>query len=352
MSINLGNRYERRDSDVIGLSQHFDANNFGIIGNLVNGSFSINTPSAHLKWNFSEEQVMRLSWVRSADIPDLNETSSFDLFYNYDFGRNEFTLGNPGLEAGIVDTINLSYDYHFYDGLGVLGFAMYSSKESNIIYQRAFARGNLDVQRFIDNNSLREQLGSSARPNQIQIINGYINSNITRNRQGIEFDINMPLHFIEGLNISSNVSYVETDFGQDYSALGLPVLDTTSLNFSLDHQIGLWGYGVSYSYRSTDTDFIGGFLYGTTSDVNPRLRDQTTIFENKIDRDPSVDIFIERRFSDELLVRLSVENITDARTITTQRETRIDEVGGQAFYNYRDVEEAGPQVLLNVRGSF
>jgi outer membrane receptor protein involved in Fe transport len=329
LSLNIGNRYESFDYDMTGEGEtRFSESDIAITPPAdFQGKFSINTPSAHLKWS-GENQDVTLSAHRAITVPTLSQLSEFNV--STSTRRPEIFIGNPNLDPETVNTVNLSYDYHLEKGNGILGLSIYTKKSKNLI-------DTLEI------TSLPENIAFATGG---RVISTYINSDNEIENMGLEVDFSLPL--LDTLNLSSNITYLETDA----DIVGTPKEDSTTANLTLDHNIGTWTYGVSYSYRSEDTQFTETQTpFFADPNYAPNQEPTPWIFKSVTKRDPSIDIFIEKRLSDVLLIRFSAENVGDAE-YSIEDESWIQGYEETIVSRYQESRKNEPTYMLNVRGSF
>lgn len=307
--------------------------------------------NAHLRWDIAQDHELRLSYSNTIDLPDSDDLQPAGLVDLADFGNPrilQYNVGNPNLEEGQVDTLELGWDWHFGEGeyAGVLGVAVFSKKVQDGITFFIAARDDIntipnpaDVDRIltaeqymIDNltifgPTLPARLTTDAQ------INYSVNRDNDNDIFGAEVDFSVPMAFIglPDLTLSSNISYTDTDFNLE----GEPNSDTLFYNVTIDHLIPSINlvYGISYNERDDErTVEVAGI--------------STVVRETQ--RDPSLDVFVEKRFSGNLVIRLTGTNVTDAESVSSF----VNSINGEPFFTLVDPVSSGPSYSLTVRGSF
>lgn len=348
----IGSRYESTDYD---LTTRFDgsierANLFAgidILSSSLEGvkyENSANNPSTTLRWKITDNQQLRLSLARTVNLPSVNDVAPLFMFFEND-GFTEPTLagqyaafvGSPFIEPEKSNGIDLSYDYDFDNGNGngILGISLFYKETKDQLFDFR-TRNRSAIEEILPIVAdLEAVLGST-----IYEVSINVNGDATLRSKGAEVDFSIPMDLmgIPNMNFLSNISY--------YEAEGISRADInqkqerTSANFTIDHSIISWGltYGISYSIASDDE-------VRAIKDVNV----DDAINDEIDDRDASVDIFIEKRFTDTLLVRFNVENVTDAKFREIRRGSNtVDDF----FDTNTRTFESDPIYSLTVRGSF
>lgn len=293
-------------------------------------------PSAHIKWSFAEDHDLRFSLAQTVRRPNINELDpQVSVEYIGDMATLEdarVRYGNPSLENEEASGIDIGYDWHFNDGDGILGLNFYRRDiEDRILIrgqtleQLAQIRPDLapEVNRFFtfltDNNFLFQP-----------VIATTVNTQAGTKAQGGELDLSLPLDFVlanASLFVNMTYSEIETE-GEtnDYAA---------AMNISYDHVIESWGltYGFSYNEITKSESEFNDVLLGSRS----RLREL----------DPNVEIFIEKKWSDSLITRLTVENALDAEDNSVSNSVSPTLTQSNKFVTTSD-----RRFLLTFRGKF
>ncbi len=308
-------------------------------------SFDATSYNAHARFKLTEEHELRLSYSNAIDIPNSNELAPA-VFVGNRRGRITYNLPNEDLEAGETDTIELGWDWQFSvnDQAGVLGVSTYKKKSKGVIGLSPIEASEIsNFQPNITSAITETETQLTAVPANFFVPGGreysvYINQSNQIDNEGLEMDLSLPLAVI-GLptaTLSSNVSYVETDSNLEIdSSVVEDDNDTLFFNVTLDHLIESIGlnYGVSYNKRDPDK-------------LVSEFGDDILIIETK--RDASIDVFVEKRFSDTFIVRLTVDNVNEA----TQEDLRQTFRDDQLIDSLTDPTVGARVYSLTVRGSF
>jgi len=312
----------------------FDVNN----QSLEDSSTQVNS---HVRWRVSEEHDIRLSYSEAIELPDINSFVPTRLVErNFDGGVNIMT-GNDNLGVRETDTIELGWDWNSENGH--FGFS---------IFDKSVAE-NFDLITVFD-ESLARQVASqvaggiylaaidailveiNALPASFQpSLIGYsilANSTESNDYKGVEIDFSFPLSSIglENASFTSNISYQDLADSRDN--------DPLFFNATLDHLIESIGltYGISYNKRNDEKD---------VTTFNTPYGPQTTIRETL--RDASIDVFVQKRINDTLVLRLTGENINSA---VSSSIVQIE--GGGPTTIIDEPIEGSRTYALTVRGSF
>ncbi|WP_086930276.1 TonB-dependent receptor plug domain-containing protein [Agarilytica rhodophyticola] len=317
-SVDLGYRYETTDNEAM---------SSGSNQQLVESDQSTSNPSAHIRWSIAENHDLRFSAASNVSRPPVIAPAFTQV------GANTFEYLDPDQEEYI--STELDYEYHFDEKRGIIGFALFH-KESDNIPQVVEVQGVDEVRTFIANNqaSLLSVLNSQAQNgspvDSLDVIVSGDGENILK---GAELDFSIPMRLIglPDLSFSSNISYFEREFDDDRA------VDSVAANFTLDHKVGsLFSYGVSYNIKGDETIRF----------VNQDGSSTTRVF----DRDPSVDIFVEKRFNKYFLARLVAENIDDASEGVTNTLNIANQANPASIS--RDRAQSDSNVQLILRGVF
>ena len=355
VNLQIGGRYESDDYDSSATSDvnftgdpldppfSFDEN---VLSETARTTFAASTsglnPSAHLKWAITENQDLRLSVAQTVRRPSLFELDPRVLFWygnvNYNTTSNpRITYGNPELGNETALGVDIGYDLHLENG--VIGLNVYSRDVGDRIIQDRVTMEEFssarpviaaEVQRFRD-YQIENMLPGYDSP--MYIVTS-ANSNNKATARGVELDMSLPLTFIsDNANFYANVSYSEL------SATGEIDEETTAINFGYDHFMDSIGFTYGFSYNQI-TDY-------SSKIVDTAFYDQTTIQSKNLD--PNVEIFAEKRFGEKLLVRLSIENVLDAKQ--TVMDTWYLELFNAGSNNVT-VTDTSPRYVLTFRGTF
>lgn len=331
LALQIGSRYESSDTKISGDFSSLLFDDFGTSSININSqqasdfNQSGNNPSASLRWKISDNQQLRFSLARTVNLPSYFQLSP-EINITEFFGELSLSVGSPLLRAQRSDGLDVSYEYDFHKN-GNLGLSFFYKKTKDQIISTTFENRNA-ISAFIPLLDIENAVPGPAQVTQLTIP---INSTDDIKFKGGEIDFSIPMEWLNlsALSFSSNISYSEE---QDTD--GETISRQSTANFTLDHLIESLGlnYGISYNAAKNDKQ------------VEPFVN-TTTI----IKRGAAVDVFVQQRFSDTLLLRLAVANLLDANNkILTSDPGGI--FGGA---NERQViQESDPIISLTLRGSF
>ncbi len=281
-------------------------------------------PSAHLWWKLADDHDIRIAAARNVNRLGMMQffqadTNSYSL--NHLIHEDYFSF-----EAG--------YDYQFSNKRGILGFTLFH-KTTDSGSATDSVTGEAEVQDYLTEQ--RPELlpivqASIDQGDSIDFLDFVQSGNQEITYKGIEVDFSIPMDLVglPDLSISSNISYFERETPE------LKPADSIAANFTLDHKIGsTFSYGVSYNVKTDETT---------------EFTDETIGLKVVYERDPSIDVFVENRFSDNFVVRLAGRNVTDAWEQVSQTNYRGDDIN--PTFTYSDRTESEPNIQLILRGAF
>jgi outer membrane receptor protein involved in Fe transport len=307
--------------------------------------------NGHIKFAVHNNVDIRLSYSETIDLPDINEFVPTGFFNQDDFTRGlSFNLGNNDLKIGKTKSYELGWDWSFGKGndRGILGLALFRKESKDGLTTRRVSGSNAgaalanefndpDLASAIQQvrtlvaslpNYLRDELigGSGNIAEEYSVTVNQDNRPVIR---GIEVDYSLPLSAI-GLptaSLISNITYTE----RDDRIASIPKDDALFYNLTFDHYIEAIGLTYGFGYNKRDNEKSVSESDGFISTV-------------VTERDPSLDVFIQKNLTDNLLIRLSGENITKAESLG------IDE--DNTGFRIEDPEVNGAVYRLTLRGRF
>lgn len=282
-----GVRYEYYDRDVVSEDGE---------GNLSDGRF---LPSASIRWDLTEKDRIRLSGARTIRYPDFDLISPFE--EDETPGDDDVLIGNPELDVETSWGFDAGYERRL-GAKGVVGLNFFYRDISDLIEL-------VPVAAFGDGSEFRPMNTGDAQA------------------WGVEFDISTPLDFI-GLD--------ETAFYANAAWLDSKVTDSnTGIERKLSNQPD-YVYNISLVQNFPRFDFTAGASY--------QKRDNALQFGFDEIRDISyggnLEMFLEKRLGDKVVVRFSANNLLDAEKLEVIRSYDGDSAAefAQAIIN-GDVDE-------------
>lgn len=326
-----GLRYESTDVDVV--ADDVDASN----------DYDILLPSAHLKWDLTEEDRISLSLGRTVRRPNFDFILPLTLEGEY--GDNDFT-GNPLLEPERAWGIDVGYERRL-GRRGVVGV--------NVFYR--------DVQDLIE-------LVNTGEPSETAIedyedeVDEFLDENPDATPETPGFPVFDPDSFVySAANVGDGYVYgIEFDASTPLSAIGLPntgvFVNYSWLDSSVDDQFGerrfnnqakhVYNVGFIHDIKSWGAAF--GASYRSQGDAFSRVlaEEVTTIYGEDL------EVFVEKRFGDSFSMRLTGSNLLDAskREIFDKFDNAADQIDRDYDEYELERETAGPVYQLIARYSF
>lgn len=293
-------------------------------------------PSTHLRWSFMENHDLKLSVARTVRRPNLGEldpeiTALVDLD---GLQENAVSLGNPDLENEESLGFDIGYDWRFEGG--VIGINFFKRKIENLIEEAYLPLADIaqlrpDVADEVFR--LQDYLLGLAAPMDLAL-KMPLNSNNEVDAHGVELDVSFPLTIIsDTAQFYMNATY------SSQTETGEPANRSSAVNLSYDHLIEPIGltYGASVNWITKDQrhfEILGSFIEDSTRDL-----------------DPNLEVFVEKKLGEKMLVRLTVENLLDAEHVSVR-----DFSSDSSYFSFSTdqvrITESDPRLLLTFRGKF
>ncbi len=280
-------------------------------------------PSVHIQWDVWENGQIRASGARTARRPLLDQLVPF--FDEETPGDDDATIGNPNLAIETAWGIDVGYE-HRIGQRGVIGINFFNRDVSDLISLVSVPGGDC---------------GGCAG-------SLYTYQNIGDGRVwGWELDVSTPLGFI-GLP--------ETGFFANYTDLNSERVDPftgieTTFNAQPEY---VYNWGLSHNIPSWNTSF--GFSYR-------KQGMSRSLFLGEIEDqwyDANLEVFVEHRISDKVVVRVVGNNLFDADSIQSERiydGDSAEELRDAMLANDVDEfeierENSSPTVMVTLRAVF
>lgn len=295
--------------------------------NVVGGASGSNSedqlnPSMHVQWEPWENGQFRASYARTVRRPSLDQVVPFA---NGDSPEDDDeTFGNPNLEQETAWGYDFGYE-HRIGSRGVIGFNYFHRDVENLI-------------------SLINTGVSTGVPGAFE----YTYENTGDGEvSGWEVDVSTPLSFI-GLD--------ETGFFANYTSLDSERIEPLTglearfnaqpeyvYNWGITHNIPTWDMSAGFSYRKQGLS--------------------TSVFLGEVERqwyDANLEVFVERRLADNLVLRLVGNNLLDADSIQAEQNFDGDfaseiidaQIAGDVDEFEVERENSSPTVLISLRAVF
>jgi len=326
-----GLRYETTDVDVA-----FDDEK-------ASNDYNTLLPSAHLKWDFTSADRLLFSIGRTVRRPNFDQILPLTL--EEEFGDNDFT-GNPTLDPERAWGVDFGYERRL-GTRGVFGVNVFYRDVKDLIEvvntgdPSSTALGDYEdeVEEFLDENP-------SATPTTpgypafdpdsfvytaLNVGDGSV--------YGIEFDLSTPLTAL-GLpdtGLFVNYSWLDSDVKDDFGERRFNNQAKYVYNVGFIHDVRDWGMSFGASYRRQGNAF-----------ARLLAEEVTTSY------DGDLEVFIEKRFGDDLSLRLTGSNLLDASK--DEAFHKFDNATDQFNRDYDEfeleTESSGPVYQLIMRYSF
>ncbi len=278
--------------------------------------FQVN-PSVHLRYDLTDWVALRASFARTVRRPNFNDRVPFGLGGEPDDG--DITTGNPDLEFETADGIDVGFDFSLPGG-GVMGINGFYRQVDNLIQVV-----NTGIPTEDDG-----EIGTLFRPENTGEADIF----------GFEFDLSTSLEFI-GLPFTGIfANYTWLDSSRDVPLAGLEDVRVNGqpefiYNVGATQDFPDLGVTVGFSYQKQgeETQFFFDEIQGAVYDAN-------------------LEAFVEKRFYDWLVVRLSGQNLLDAEVNQFERNFDGSIAGGEIDNFEIEREEAQQVIQLTVRASF
>lgn len=311
LTVQLGVRSESTDTEA------------RIVGGASGGSSSdeIN-PSMHVQWNPWENGQFRVSYARTVRRPSLDQVVPFA---NSDSPEDDDeTFGNPNLKQETSWGYDIGYE-HRLGQRGVIGFNYFHRDVSDLI-------------------SLVNTGVSTGVPGAFE----YTYENTGDGEvSGWEVDVSTPLSFM-GLS--------ETGFFANYTSLDserMEPLTGLTARFNAQPEY-VYNFGITQNLPSWSTSF--GFSYR-------KQGLSESLFLGEVERqwyDANLEVFVEHRLSENVVLRIVGNNLLDADSIQAERnydgDTAQEIVDNQIANDVDEFEvereNSSPTILFSVRAVF
>lgn len=302
-----GLRYENTDTDIEDATAPAARRN-------VSNDYSFLLPSAHLRWTLTPIDRINVSVARTVRRPNFDFISPAELLA--ELGDNDF-VGNPGLKPESAWGLDVGYERR----LGARGVA-----GVNVFYR--------DVKDLIEVSSTGV-VGSEGAGTFVLSPRNTGDGKVW----GIEFDLSTPLTAIgwDDTGVFFNLAWLDSDVNDEFGSRRFNDQAKYVVNAGFIHDLPDLGAAFGATYRKQ------GKAYGRVIG-----EEVTTTYG------ADLEVFVEKRFGERFVVRLTGSNLLDAKkrevfdkftTIADQRARDYDE------YELEQ-EEAGPVFQLVMRATF
>lgn len=307
LSWNAGLRWENTDTTIEDATAP-------VASRKVSNDYNFLLPSAHLRWNLTAADRINISGARTVRRPNFNFLSPAALLAEQ--GDNDF-VGNPNLKPEDAWGFDVGYERR----IGTRGVA-----GVNVFYR--------DVKNLIEVASTG-QVGSEGPGTFVLTPRNTGDGQVW----GIEFDLSTPLTSV-GLpdtGVFLNASWLDSDINDEFGGRRFNDQAKYVFNVGFIHDITDWGAAFGATYRKQGKAF--GRVIG---------EEVTTTYGAEL------EMFIEKRFGDRYVVRLTGSNLLDGKKKEAfNKFTTLADQRARAFDEYElEAEQAGPVFQLVARATF
>jgi outer membrane receptor protein involved in Fe transport len=300
-------------------------------------------PSLHLKWDIGEANRINFSLARSLRRPNFNHV--IPALLQEEFGDNDF-IGNPDLEPETANGVDIGFERRL-GGRGVVGVNLFYRDVKDLIEmvntgepnELAFDDYADEIEEYMEENGVSEEEATAAVP----------------------FDPNSFIYTMDNVG-DGKVWGVEFDLSTPLTALGLP--DTgVFLNYSwLDSEVDDFLGERRFNNQARSVYNIGFIqdLPSLAASFGASYRKQGDAFSRVLAEEietrygADLEVFVEKRFGDNLSLRLSGANLLDADKdeVFHKFDNEADQIDRDYDEYEIESEHAGPRYQLVVRWSF
>ena len=305
----------------------------GVLQESISGSAeseeSMVNPSAHLVWKATDDGQFRFSVARTVRRPSIDQlVPSYSLESP---GDEDVTIGNPNLSFETALGFDVGYE-HRLDGRGIIGINLFHRDISDLI-------GLVNTGQDVDTIGLDPDDYPGALYTYANIGDATV--------YGVELDLSMPMTLLglpeTGLFANYTRLWSERADPAGGGDISIDFQPDYVYNVGITHNIPEWdaSFGVSYQ-KQGESRFV------TFGEIESQLYDG------------NLEAFIEKRFGDNYVLRLTGTNLLDADSL--QAESGFDGDNGeeilanQAAFNVDayeiERESSSPKITLTLRAVF
>ena len=326
-----GLRYESTSVDITSDGERYD-NDYAVV-----------LPSAHLRWSLSDLDRVNLSLSRSLRRPGFNQV--LPVLLEAEYGDNDF-IGNPLLEPETANGIDLGFERRL--GLdGIVGVNLFYRDVQNLIEvvntgepsDEAESNFEDDVEDFLDDNPGADETTPGYPvfdPDSFLYTVGNVGDGFV---YGIEFDLSTPLTAfgLDDTGVFLNYSWLDSEVKD---ALGERMFNDQAksvLNVGFIQDLPAWNAAFGASYRRQGDAFSRVLAEEVATHYGADL-----------------EVFVEKRFGDQMALRLTGSNLLDAsKDEVFNKFNTLGEQIERDFDEYEiESETAGPVFQVIARYTF
>ena len=334
MSWEAGLRYETTETDVTDLSGGAPVS--------VSNDYAFLLPSAHLRFDLTEQDRLNLSVARTVRRPNFNFITPALLEEEY--GDNDF-LGNPNLDPEHAWGLDVGVERRL-GTRGVIGLNVFYRRVSDlieIVNTGAYSATALDdyddaYEEAIDDGASPAEAAEEAAEELVSFVLSADNVG-DGSVYGVEFDLSTPLTVVGMPNtgVFLNYSWLESDADDRFGSRRFNDQSDYVFNVGFIQDLPVWNAAFGATYRKQ------GDAFG-------RIVGEEVVTTYGAD----LEVFVEKRFGENLVVRLTGQNLLNAsKDETFHKFDTIEDQIDRDYDEYElETEEAGPVFQLVARMTF
>lgn len=272
-------------------------------------------PSAHFSYDVGEQGTFRTSLARTVRRPAFSELSPTILEDEPEDG--DAKQGNPDLDDEISNGLDVGYEQRIF-GRGIAGFNAFYREVSDVIEEVGITRAGGGTLYSYGNAGDGEVWG-------------------------IEMDFNVPIS--EQTGFFANVTWLDSEIVDQFTGEKRRFREQPDYvyNVGVTHNIPSWNMSTGFSYQKQ----------GTSLKVDLDR-------EVELEYDGNLELFLEKRFEYDYVLRLTGTNLLDAEkrehftnfSGDSAQEILDNHIAGNVDTLEDEVETAGPVITLTLRKRF
>ena len=273
-------------------------------------------PSLHFSSKLNEDSTFRMSLAQTVKRPNFKQLAPITEKDEPEDGDTK--QGNPFLEDEVSMGIDVGYEYTFA-GSGIIGFNAFYRDITNVIEEAGVGESEAGGTLYSYNNA-----GDGST-------------------WGLEMDLSAPLG--DDTGFFANLTLLDSKIDDQFTGAERNFRDQPDYiyNFGITHNIPQWDASFGFSYQKQ----------GDSLSVDYHR-------EVELSYDANLEVFIEKRFSDGYVLRLSGTNLLDAHKVekftkydgdSTQEVIDNHTRGNVDEFEHED-ESSGRMITLTLRKSF
>ena len=286
-------------------------------------------PSAHLQVPLGNGPQLRVSVARTVRRPNIDQVVPFQQVDDPE--DNDITIGNPDLKFETAWGLDVGLEQRIHRG--VVGVNFFYRRVNDLI---ALVNTGIpsDPEADPDSEEGRARI--------------YTFENIGKGKvYGFEFDLSAPLSFIglDNTGVFANFTRLWSKRREPNTGFRVPFDGQPKYvyNFGLTQEVPQWGVSAGFSFRKQG-EGISTFLG----------EEEHQFYEGNL------EAYVEKRIAKNIVLRLSGNNLLDARSLQYERnfdgDTGLDIIENQQAGNVDNFEveheETSPQIMLTLRAVF